>query len=121
MPVEKIRFTYFIVKDMDEAVSFYRNALGLRLKFQDGTRWAEFDAGGGTVLALSSPEESGLGVAGPVVVFQTEDADATAAGLVEGGGSILARRDMGSHGRLVAVRDPFGSVFQLFDRQAKQS
>lgn len=117
MSIEKIRFTYFIVEDMDKAVSFYRDGLGLRLKFQDGARWAEFDAGNGTVLALSSPEECGLGVAGPVVVFQADDAEAAAAGLAEDGGSIVARRDMGGHGRLVAVRDPSGNVFQLFDKR----
>ena len=116
MPVEKIKYTYLIVDDMDAAVSFYQNVIGLRLKFQDGGRWAEFDAGHGTSLALSSPEESGLSVSGPVIVFHADDIDPMRAALADSGASIVATRDMGSHGRLVAVRDPSGNVFQLMDK-----
>jgi catechol 2,3-dioxygenase-like lactoylglutathione lyase family enzyme len=95
MPVEKVRYTYLVVDDMNAAVAFYRDGLGLRLKFQDGQRWSEFEAGNGTTIALSSYDESGLGVKGPVVVFQVSDAERLAASLVARGADILARRDMG--------------------------
>jgi predicted enzyme related to lactoylglutathione lyase len=116
MPVEKVKYTYLVVEDMNAAVAFYRDGLGLRLKFQDGQRWSEFDAGNGTTIALSSADESGLGVKGPVVVFQVSDAEALAASLVARGASILARRDMGGHGRLIAIREPTGNIFQLFEK-----
>src|SRR5262245_42338669 len=118
MPVDKVKYTYLVVEDMDAAVAFYRDGLGLKLKFQDGQRWSEFDAGNGTTLALSSADESGLGVEGPVVVFQVSDAERMAASLVTRGASILARRDMGDHGRLIGIRDPSGSTFQLFEKRA---
>lgn len=116
MPVEKVKYTYLVVDDMDAAVAFYRDGVGLKLKFQDGSRWAEFDAGSGTAIALSSHEESGLGVKGPVVVFQATDAEALAASLVARGAEILARRDMGAHGSLIAIREPSGNTFQLFQK-----
>jgi predicted enzyme related to lactoylglutathione lyase len=116
MPVEKVKYTYLVVADMDASVAFYRDGLGLKLKFQDGQRWSEFDAGNGTTIALSSSDESGLGMTSPVVVFQVSDAETTADSLVAHGASILSRRDMGGHGRLIAVREPSGNVFQLFEK-----
>lgn len=117
MPVEKVKYTYLVVDDMNAAVAFYRDGLGLRLKFQDGQRWSEFDAGNGTTIALSSYDESGLGVKGPVVVFQVSDAEGLATSLAARGADILARRDMGDHGRLIAIREPSGNTFQLFEKQ----
>lgn len=40
------------VSDMQRAVSFYRDTLGLDLVFQAGDHWAEIDAGGGLHLGL---------------------------------------------------------------------
>ena len=121
MPVEKVKYTYLVVDDMNAAVAFYRDGLGLRLKFQDGQRWSEFDAGNGTTIALSSHEESGLGVKGPVVVFQASDAEGLAASLAARGADILARRDMGAHGCLIAIREPSGNIFQLFEKPASST
>lgn len=118
MPIEKVKYTYLVVSDMDAAVAFYRDGLGLKLKFQDGRSWAEFDAGNGTAIALSSFEESGLDVPGPVVVFQATDAEALAASLSDRGAKILARRDMGDHGSLITIREPSGNLFQLFEKRA---
>lgn len=116
MLVEKIKYTYLVVEDMSAAVAFYRDGVGLKLKLQDGQRWSEFDAGNGTTFALSSSDESGLGVKGAIVVFQVNDAEELAASLVARGASILARRDMGGHGRLIAIREPSGNIFQLFEK-----
>jgi len=121
MPVEKVRYTYLVVDDMNAAVAFYRDGLGLRLKFQDGERWSEFDAGNGTTIALSSRDESGLGVNGSVVVFQANDSEGLAASLVARGAEVMARRDMGGHGRLIAIREPSGNIFQLFEKPASRT
>ena len=116
MAVEKVKYTYLVVDDMDAAVAFYRDGLGLRLKFQDGQRWSEFDAGNGTTIALSSADESGLGVKGSVVVFQVNDAEGLTDLLIARGAKIVARRDMGNHGRLIAISEPSGNTFQLFEK-----
>jgi catechol 2,3-dioxygenase-like lactoylglutathione lyase family enzyme len=40
------------VRDMDRAVAFYTEALGLALKYRAGDHWAAIDAGGGFTLGL---------------------------------------------------------------------
>jgi catechol 2,3-dioxygenase-like lactoylglutathione lyase family enzyme len=40
------------VSDMDRAVAFYTDVLGLTLAFRAGDHWASIDAGGGTQIGL---------------------------------------------------------------------
>ena len=44
--VERLDLVFYWVADLDRAVGFYRDLLGLPLVRRDGERWAEFDAGG---------------------------------------------------------------------------
>lgn len=96
---------------------FYRDVLGLPLKFQDGSRWAQFDAGGASFAVSAAGEGPATAGAGAVVVFEVEDLEAALARLqargvpVEGGPV-----DMGAHGRYLTLRDPSGNPVQLFQR-----
>ncbi len=45
------------VRDMDRAVSFYTEALGLTLKYRAGDHWAAIDAGNGFTLGLHPASE----------------------------------------------------------------
>ena len=38
MTVEKLQNAYYVTSDMERAVGFYRDALGLDLMFQDGEK-----------------------------------------------------------------------------------
>src|SRR6266542_2660658 len=98
MAVKKLQNAYYVTKDMDRAVAFYRDALGLSLKFQDGARWAQFDAGG-VNFSLSAPEEAAQGAQGAVVIFEVDDLDASQERLTAQGAAVLDTRDMGAHGR----------------------
>jgi len=118
LPVTRIQNAYYVADGMDEAAAFYRDVLGLKLKFQDGARWAQFDAGG-TNFSLGSAAEAPEQAAGGVVVFEVTEMDALAQAIASGGGAVLGRRDMGSHGRTLTFRDPAGNVLQLFERAAK--
>lgn len=117
MTVKRMQNTYYVVRDMGAAAAFYRDALGLKLKFQDGARWAQFDAGGQN-FSLSSPEEAPVDAAGGAVVFEVDDLEAAADRIAAAGGEVLGRRDMGSHGRTLTFRDPAGNLAQLFARSA---
>jgi predicted enzyme related to lactoylglutathione lyase len=115
MSIKKLQNAYYVVGDMDRAVAFYRDALGMKVKFQDGAKWAQFDAGG-VNFSLSSPEEAAQGATGAVVIFEVEDLDAARSGVEQAGASVLDTRDMGAHGRSLTFRDPDGNLVQLFQR-----
>jgi len=102
-------------------VGFYTQVLGFKLKFQDGQKWAQFDASGAD-FALGSPEESAQAPGGgAVLVFEVEDIDAAAAQVARAGGEVGELRDMGAHGRALLFRDPDGNLVQLFSRAVQRA
>lgn len=112
----KIQNVYQVTKDMGRSLGFYRDLLGMKMKFQDGDKWAQLDAQGAR-FALSSPEEAGAAAASStVIVFETDDLAAARQALEAAGAPILATRDMGSHGSTLTSRDPDGNVIQFFAR-----
>ena len=69
--IKRIENVYYVTDDMNETVAFYRDVLGLGVKFKDGERWTQLDAGGSN-FALSSLEEAAKGAKGAVVVFEVD-------------------------------------------------
>ena len=61
------------VKDMDAAVAFYTEKLGLPLRFRAGNHWAEVEAGKGLVIGLHPTGAHGRppGIAGSVQIGLT--------------------------------------------------
>lgn len=108
----RLKYGYISSQNLDKATHFYSHVLGLSLKFRDGNRWAQFAAGGAD-FAIASPEEA---AADSVIVFEVEDLEAAAIRVGEAGGKITALRDMGGHGKVLAVQDPDGNVLQLFSK-----
>lgn len=62
-----------LVSDMDRAVAFYVEALGLSLTYRTGGDWASIDAGGGFSLGLHSARHGGPqpGTGGSITVGLT--------------------------------------------------
>jgi predicted enzyme related to lactoylglutathione lyase len=114
----RVQNAYYTVGDMDRAETFYREALGLQLKFRDRSEWAQFTVGGSS-FSLASAAESANAMRGAVVVFEVDDLEQASALVTAHGGRLLDQRDMGSHGRTVTFADPDGNVAQLFSRGGK--
>jgi predicted enzyme related to lactoylglutathione lyase len=116
--IKRIQNVYYVTDDMNETVTFYRDVLGLGVKFKDGERWTQLDAGGSN-FALSSLEEAAKGAKGAVVVFEVDGLEEMATQIAAAGGEVLGTRDMGSHGRTLTFRDPVGNIAQLYERAPK--
>jgi predicted enzyme related to lactoylglutathione lyase len=111
----RFRTAFHVGEDLDSLVGFYTEAMGFKLKFRDGRRWAEFQVGDNR-FALGSPEEAPAGMrAGAVSVFQVTELGALLEKVVQAGGKVLDVRDMGAHGRVATLLDPAGTVFQALE------
>jgi lactoylglutathione lyase len=110
MTVTKAYFMLHVV-DMDRAAAFYREGVGLGLRFVS-PEWSELVWGDATVAlhgGASSTEQrvTGLG-------FEVDDVDAACQQIVAAGGTIVtAPRDRGEPIRLADVADTEGNVFNL--------
>ncbi len=104
---------YYWVRDMDAAVAFYTDVLGLRLVRREGGEWAEFEAGP-VRLALHGAERPETG--GGTAVFRVDDLEAARWQLEERG----ARFDdhvgeVAGFARFATFRDPDGNALQLIE------
>jgi predicted enzyme related to lactoylglutathione lyase len=100
------------VPDVAAAVAFYRDGLGLAVKFQDGSRYAALD-GGGVTFAIASAEESVAGP-GPAASFKVTDLDSAVERLTAAGATLVAPAAEGPHEVRAALRDPAGNPFVVY-------
>jgi catechol 2,3-dioxygenase-like lactoylglutathione lyase family enzyme len=111
--IGELDHVYYWVRDMDAAVVFYRDVLGLPLVRRDGDEWAEFDAGP-VRLALHGAEASGHG--GGTAVFRVADLDVARIALRDSGASIEDHvGEVEGFARFATVRDPDGNPVQLIE------
>ena len=99
------------VTDMDRAVAFYRDVIGLNVHTQS-PNWSELTLGDSTV-ALHAGSNDNFRMTG--LSFEVDDIDEACREIVSGGGSIVSPpRDGGIPGlRLADVTDPDGNHIQL--------
>lgn len=101
------------VSDTDQAISFYRDHLGLRELRNDGD-WAELDANG-LRIGLNR-RESPSGDGGAVIAFQPEGGlDAAIEQLRADGVEITGEVSEHPWGRVATVNDPDGNDVQLYE------
>ena len=105
---------YLFVADMDRAVAFYRDTLGLELDYRSGDEWAQFSAGliklalHGTGSVATRP--------GGTIAFTVSDLDASKVKLTEH--CVAIGHEGGGEGRgprFVEFADPDGNVLALFE------
>jgi predicted enzyme related to lactoylglutathione lyase len=111
-PPVKVGNVLHPVADVAAAVTFYRDAFGLGLKFADGDRYAALDVGS-TTLALAGPAED---VTGGVVAasFKVPDVPAALRAITEAGGSVVRAAEQGPHEVRAVVSDPWGNTIVVY-------
>ena len=101
------------VDDMDRAVAFYRDTLGLEVKKQEA-QWSEID-GNGVTIGLNGREETHSHGGGAVVTFQPDGTiDDEFARLRAAGVEFAGRISDHEWGRVAPFKDSEGNDLQLY-------
>jgi predicted enzyme related to lactoylglutathione lyase len=95
------------VRDVAAAVAFYRDSVGLVLKFQDGDRYAAFEFGSLT-LALLGAEERIVDVT--TLSFRVDDIRKAEVRTIAGGGHLVAAIERGPHESRCVLDTPGGNI-----------
>ena len=118
----KVDDVFFNVDDMGTAVAFYRDKLGLAVKYESAD-WVELDAGNVTIALRrygSGPEgrpELGVG-AGATLVFEVDDIEAARAKLEGQGVKFIGSVFEYGNVKLAAFQDLNGNVLQIYQHVA---
>ncbi len=118
--MNKIDYTIIFVSDMKRSVEFYRDVLGLPLKFESAD-WTEF-ATEGTTLALhgkAKPAERSAGDYTPAGTahpgFQVDDIDAFHEKMLGKGVRCAQAPKMEEFGKLAVYADPDGLPISVWE------
>jgi len=122
----KLALTTLIVRDYDEAIAFYCEALGFRLvedsDLGEGKRWVVVGGGDGGALLLAKarkPEELaavGNQFGGRVGLFaQTYDFEAVQARLIKAGAMFEEQPRHEPYGTVAVFRDLYGNRWDLIE------
>ncbi len=101
--------TVLPVPDLEQAVAFWRGALGVEPSFVDGDRWAQFDFGGRRIALAGSDRTSDQ--AG--VMLKVDDLEAAASELA-GLGAELGPVETGEHELRRTGKAPGGWSFVVY-------
>jgi catechol 2,3-dioxygenase-like lactoylglutathione lyase family enzyme len=126
-----LQYCNITVNDVDESIAFYSDALGLQVRndvSSGGYRWVTLgtDAQPGLELVLSVPHAGRSQADGdalqelltkgvlPMLVFRSDDLDATFEALRASGAEVLQEpMDQGWGARDCAFRDPSGNIVRI--------
>ncbi len=104
------------VSDLNKAIAFYRDVLGLELEFhQPDIPWAEFKVPP-TTLALTEPPKDQDLVTGGSLTLAVEDVEATIAELKEAGVKVLIEPFDSSVCHYALIADPDGNTLGIHRR-----
>jgi catechol 2,3-dioxygenase-like lactoylglutathione lyase family enzyme len=99
------------VRDMQRAITFYRDTLGLEPNFES-EHWTTFGTGSCT-LALHATDRREPGTGEPDPTFLVADADAERARLAAAGVDVTEIREPAPGVRVFDARDPDGNRFSI--------
>jgi CreA protein len=107
---------YYWVSDMDRAVRFYEEAVGLSLVRRDDSNWAEFDAGPARLALHAAIEGRPMAPGGATAVFRVEDLDAARTALEARGVEFEEHvGEVQDFARFASFRDPDGNAVQIIE------
>ena len=107
-----IRTILVSVDDLDQAIDFYTNGVGLALKFRDGDHYAALD-GGAFTLALATAVDHP--VPGEVAIaMKTDDVSVAVLQLLDKGATVLTPAHEDKHEIRAVLRDASGTALIVY-------
>ena len=106
---------YYWVTDMERAVGFYRDVVGLPLIRRAGDEWAEFDAGAVRLALHGAVHGHAPPPGGATAVFLVDDLDGARANLTARGVSFGHEGGVEGYARFLAFNDPDGNTVQIIE------
>jgi predicted enzyme related to lactoylglutathione lyase len=119
--VQELDHVYYWTADMDRAVAFYRDTLGLSMVRRDGENWAVFDAGGRMFAIHGAVDGRPVAPGGATAVFSVLDLDDARAKLAERGVAFGHEGDVQGYARFASFQDPDGNTVQLIEYARPQA
>jgi catechol 2,3-dioxygenase len=113
--LNKLDHVYYWVADMDRAVAFYGEVLGLDLVRRDGDNWSVFEAGGRQFALHKAVEGRPLSPGGATAVFSVDDLDRARSMLSDRGVEFGHEGDVAGYARFASFKDPDGNTVQLIE------
>ena len=115
MRLDALDHVWFWVTDMDRAVAFYRDGLGLSVGSRHGDEWAELEAGP-IKIGLHGGRDGRATPHGGTAVFRVADLDLAKAAL-EGRGVVFEEHlgEVPGIARYASFDDPDGNSMQLIE------
>jgi catechol 2,3-dioxygenase-like lactoylglutathione lyase family enzyme len=115
--VGPIDYVYYWTAEMDRAVTFYRDVIGLKLVRQDGSQWAEFATEPVRFALHGATEGHPVRSGGAAVMFRVDDLDRARRTLQEKGVEFDEHSgEVEGFVRFATFRDPDGNRVELIER-----
>ena len=111
--IGSVDHVYYWTRNLDAAVAFYSNVVGLPVVRREGDGWAELDAGS-IRFALHATDDDML--TSGTVVFRVEDLE-TARWTLEERGAVFDEHagEVAGYARFATFRDPDGNAVQIIE------
>ena len=119
MKLDGVDHVWFWVSDMDRAVGFYRDGLGLEVNSRHGDEWVELDAG--SIRIGLHGARGGNTQHGGTAVFRVDDLDLAKTALEQRG--VVFEEHLGEVpgiARYASFADPDGNSMQLIEYVPEQ-
>jgi len=114
--VGPIDYVYYWTAEMDRAVAFYRDVIGLKLVRQDGSQWAEFATEPVRFALHGATEGHPVRSGGAAVMFRVHDLDRARRTLQERGVEFDEHSgEVEGFVRFATFRDPDGNRVELIE------
>jgi catechol 2,3-dioxygenase-like lactoylglutathione lyase family enzyme len=119
--LKRLDLIFYWVSDMDRAVSFYQDILGLRLVRRDEDTWVEFESGGRRLALHSVAEGQPMTPGGATAVFSVDDLDRAKADLSARGVRFGHEGDVAGFARFASFLDSEGNTVQLIEYEGQEA